>query len=319
MVANLVGSPTIVAYLLRRLVHSIIVLLCVLVFVFLLGHGIGDPAMLMLPPDAPREQYFELRRSLGLDDPLHVQFGRAMLGWSRGSFGDSLWQRVPALPVALERVPATLYLTGFTALLAFPLAIVLGTISALKPRSILDRVLTVLSLGGVSTAEFWLGLMLILILAVQLGWFPTSGYGNVQYVVLPAIALAFRPIGRVAQVTRSSMLDEMSKPYVTTARAKGLSERTTTFLHALKNAAIPVVTLCGDETAALLNGAVVIETVFGWPGIGSLLIDAIQQRDLPLIEATVFVIAVMVISLNLFIDLAYTRINPRVRFGSATG
>ena len=290
----------------------------VLVLVFLLGHGIGDPALLMLPPDAPREQYFELRRSLGLDDPLHVQFSRAALGWSTGNFGDSLWQRVPALPVALERVPATLYLTAFTALLAFPLAILLGTISAIRPRSVADRVLTVLSLGGVSTAEFWLGLMLILLLSVQLGWFPTSGYGNIQYVVLPALALAFRPIGRVAQVARSSMLDEMSKAYVTTARAKGLSERTTTGVHALKNAAIPVLTLCGDETAALLNGAVVIETVFGWPGVGSLLIQSIQHRDLPLMEATVFIIAVMVISLNLLIDLAYTRIDPRVRFGSAT-
>ena len=289
-----------------------------LVLVFLLGHGIGDPAKLMLPPEAPLEQYLELRRSLGLDDPLYVQFGRAASGWLVGNFGISLWQKVPALPVAVDRIPATLYLASVTMLLSLPLAVVLGTVSAIKPRTVLDRVITVFSLGGVSTAEFWLGLMLILILAVQLGLFPTSGYGGLQYVILPAITLGFRPIGRVAQVARSSMLDEMSKPYVTTSRAKGLAERTTVFSHALRNAAIPILTLCGDEVASLLNGAVVVEIVFGWPGIGSLLIQSIQQRDLPLIEATVFLISMMVIVLNLLVDVAYTQIDPRERFGTAT-
>ena len=297
--------------------HSVVVLAGVLVIVFFIGHGIGDPAKLMLPPEAPMEQYLELRESLGLDDPLHIQFFRAARGWVTGDFGESLWQKVPSLPVALQRVPASLYLTFCTMLLALPLAVVLGTISAVKPRSWADRALTVLSLGGVSTAEFWLGLMLILIFAVQLGVVPTSGYGGLQFVILPAMALAFRPIGRVAQVARGAMLDQMSRPYVTTARAKGLPERVAIFYHALKNAAIPIITLCGDETAALLNGAVVIETVFGWPGIGSLLIQSIGRRDLPLIEATVFIISIMIISLNLIVDLIYTRIDPRVRFGAA--
>jgi peptide/nickel transport system permease protein len=166
----------------------------------------------------------------------------------------------------------------------------------------------------VSTADFWLGLMLILLFAVRLGWLPTSGYGGLQFVLLPAIALAFRPLGRISQVVRSAMIDQFGQAYVTTARAKGLSERVVVYLHTLKNAAIPIVTLVGDEAASLLNGAVVIETVFGWPGVGILLIQAIERRDLPLIEAAVIVIAAMIVTVNLLVDLAYMLLDPRVRY-----
>jgi peptide/nickel transport system permease protein len=292
-------------------------LIGVLCFVFVLGHGIGDPAKMMLAPDASQEQYLATRAQYGFDQPLYVQFFRSASGWIRGDFGNSLWQRVPTLPVALSRVPATLQLALTTALIAIPTAIIVGTISAIKPRSWIDRVLTVISLGGVSTAEFWLGLMLILFFAVQLGWLPTSGYGGLDHTILPALTLAFRPIGRIAQVARGAMLDEMSKPYVVTARSKGLAERVCTFGHAFRNAAIPIITLAGDETASLLNGAVVVETVFGWAGIGSLLIQSIGQRDLPLVEATVFVISIMIISLNLLVDVVYTRVDPRIRFGAS--
>jgi peptide/nickel transport system permease protein len=170
-------------------------------------------------------------------------------------------------------------------------------------------------LGGVSTADFWLGLMLILLFAVRLGWLPTSGFGGLQFVLLPALALAFRPLGRISQVVRSAMLDQFSQPYVVTARAKGLTERIVVYLHTLKNAAIPITTLVGDEAASLLNGAVVIETVFGWPGVGILLIQAIERRDLPLIEASVIVIAVMIVTVNLLVDLTYSFMDPRVRYG----
>lgn len=311
------GGDAITAYLIRRLIHSCAVVLAVLIVVFLLGHGIGDPAKIMLPPEAPHQQYLDLRAKLGLDDPLPVQFARTASNWIRGDFGISMWQQVPSLPVALQRIPATLQLAAATMIVALPIAIVMGTISAIKPRSPLDRVLTVVSLAGVSVAEFWLGLMLILIVAVQFGLVPTSGYGGLQYMILPILTLGFRPIGRVAQVARSTMLDEVGKPYVTTARAKGLQERAAIFGHALKNAAIPIITFCGDETSALLNGAVVIETVFGWPGIGSLLIQSILRRDLPLVEATVFVISLLVITMNFLVDMAYTKIDPRVRFGAA--
>ncbi|MDQ3442312.1 MAG: ABC transporter permease [Chloroflexota bacterium] len=282
--------------------------------VFFVTHMLGDPARLMLRPEATEEQVQALRDTLGLNDPIHVQFGRYMGNLLQGDFGDSIWQRVPALPIVLDRIPATLYLAGVTLLLSVPLAILLGIVSAVRPRSVADRLVTVFSLGGVSTADFWLGLMLILLFAVQLRWLPTSGYGGLDYVILPAVALAVRPMGRISQVVRSAMLDEMSKPYMVTARSKGLKERVVVFRHALKNAFIPVVTLAGDEASVILNGAVVIETLFGWPGVGVLLIQAIERRDLPLIEASVMTIAVMIVTANLIVDLAYTLLDPRVRY-----
>ena len=300
--------------MIRRFLHSLAILVSLVIVVFFVTHILGDPARLMLRPEATEEQVQALRDTLGLNDPLRVQFGRYMANLVRGDFGDSIWQRVPALPIVLDRIPATLYLAGVTLVIAFPLALILGIISAVRPRSIADRIVTILSLGGVSTADFWLGLMLILLFAVQLGWMPTSGYGGLQFVILPALALAMRPMGRISQVVRSAMIDEMSKPYMTTARAKGLKERTVVFSHALNNGFIPILTLAGDEASVLLNGAVVIETLFGWPGVGILLIQAIERRDLPLIEASVITIAVMIVTVNLLVDLAYSIIDPRVRY-----
>ncbi len=285
-----------------------------MVAVFFFTHMLGDPARLMLRPEATAEQVDAVRERLGLNAPLHEQFFRFMGGAVRGDFGESIWQRAPAMPIMLDRLPNTLYLAGITILIAIPLAALLGIFSALRPGSLIDRASTVVGLAGVSIADFWLGLMLILFFAVNLGWFPTSGFGGPQYVILPALALMVRPLGRISQVIRSSMLDQLGQPYVTTARSKGLSERVVVTLHAMKNAAIPALTLVGDETAALLNGAVVIETVFGWPGIGLLLIQAIERRDLPLIEACVFAIAVMIIFANLLVDLAYTFFDPRIRY-----
>jgi len=301
-------------YLIRRVFHSIFILLGLIVAVFFVTHLLGDPARLMLRPEASEEQVQQLRDSMGLNDSLLTQFGRFMGDLARGDIGDSLWQRVPAMDIVIDRLPATLYLAGVTLGLAIPLAVVLGIISAIKPRSLADRCVTVVALTGVSTADFWLGLMLILLFAVQLGWLPTSGYGGIDFVVLPALALAVRPLGRISQVVRSAMLDEMNKPYVTTARAKGLHERVVIVGHTLKNAAIPILTMMGDEAASLLNGAVVIETLFGWPGVGILLIQAIEKRDLPLIEATVIVIAILIVTVNLLVDLTYSLIDPRVRY-----
>jgi len=298
----------------RRLVHSVVILLGLVIVVFFVTHMLGDPARLMLRPEATEAQVQALHKSLGLDDPLYVQFGRFMTDMAQGDFGNSLWQRVPALPIVLARIPATLYLAGVTLLIALPLAVALGIVSAVKPRSLADRIVTIISLAGVSTADFWLGLMLILLFAVRLGWLPTSGYGGPEYVILPAVALAVRPMGRISQVVRSAMVDEMSKGYVTTARAKGLRQRVVIFSHILKNAAIPIVTLAGDEASVMLNGAVVIETLFGWPGVGILLIQAIERRDLPLIEASVIAIAIMIVTVNLLVDLTYSLIDPRVRY-----
>ena len=285
----------------------------VLIFVFLMLQLVGDPVRLMLPAEAPESVREELRESLGLNDPLHVRFGRSIWGWVRGDFGDSLWQKVPALPLALHRIPNTLYLTAVSLGIALPLAIALGALSAVKPNSLIDRTLTAVSLAGVSVADFWLGLMLILIFAVQLKWLPTSGFGGITYALLPAISLAFRPLGRIAQVARSALVEEMEKPYILTAQSKGLTGRAVVWRHALRNAAIPTITVTGDETATFLNGAVVIETIFAWPGIGQLFIQAIQRRDVPLIEACVFVVALLTITLNLIVDLSYAAIDSRAR------
>lgn len=289
------------------------VVLGVLIFVFLMLQLVGDPVRLMLPAEAPESIREELRESLGLNDPLYVRFGRSIWGWVRGDFGDSLWQKTPALPLALSRIPNTLYLTAVALGIALPLAIALGALSAVKPNSLIDRTLTAVSLAGVSVADFWLGLMLILIFAVELRWLPTSGYGGITYALLPALSLAFRPLGRIAQVARSALVEEMEKPYILTAQSKGLTGRAVVWRHALRNAAIPTITVTGDETATFLNGAVVIETIFAWPGIGQLFIQAIQRRDVPLIEACVFVVALLTITLNLLVDLSYAAIDSRAR------
>ncbi|HET8521745.1 MAG TPA: ABC transporter permease, partial [Thermomicrobiales bacterium] len=186
--------------------HSIFILIGLVVLVFFVTHLLGDPVRLMLRPEATQEQADALRKQLGLNDPVMVQFGRFMRDLARGDFGDSLWQRVPALPIVLGRLPKTLYLAAVTMAIALPMALILGIISAVRPRSLADRVVTVIALAGVSIADFWLGLMLILFFAVDLGWLPTSGYGGFRYVILPAIALMVRPIGRISQVVRSAML-----------------------------------------------------------------------------------------------------------------
>jgi peptide/nickel transport system permease protein len=300
-------------YSLRRTLHSLIVLVGVLVLVFLVVDQIGDPARLMLPADAPIQVYLDLRAKLGLDDPFLERFWRTVSGWFSGNFGDSLWQGVPALGLAGARIPATLTLTVASLLLAIPLALLLGTRSAIRPGSLIDRFLTTVSLTGVSIADFWLGLMLILVFSVQLRMLPTSGFGGWSYLILPAVTLAFRPVGRIAQIARSALVEEMQKPYIKTLRAKGLTEGRIVRRHALKNSAIPIITVAGDEIATFLNGAVVIETIFAWPGIGTLFIGAIQRRDLPLIEACVFVVAIMVIAVNLIVDLTYAYLDPRAK------
>lgn len=302
-------------YVAKRLLFSLFVLAGVLVAVFFISSAIGNPARLMLPVEASEADVAAMSEKLGLDDPLYVQLGRTAWAWLQGDFGDSLWQQTPALQTSLQRVPATLMLTLVTLAVALPVALALGVISARRPGSIVDRAITTVSMTGVSVADFWLGLMLILVFAIQLRWFPTSGYGGAAFFVLPALTLALRPIGRVAQVARSALLDEMRKQYPVTARAKGLSETGIVYGHALRNSAIAVVTVAGAEAVSLLNGAVVVETVFGWPGIGSLFIGAIQQRDLPLIQSTVVVVAVLVIVVNLIVDLSYAVIDRRVRHG----
>jgi peptide/nickel transport system permease protein len=302
-------------YVLRRSFYSIFVLVGLTVMVFAVTHMIGDPAKLMLPLEASEEQYQALRRELGLDQPLYQQLSDFILQVMHGDLGVSIWQDVPALPLVLSRFPATIYLALSAVTFSLLIAVPLGIMSAVRPGSALDRVTTVFSFAGISTPTFWLALMLIIIFAVRLGWFKTSGYGGLRYLVLPVLCLSAYIIGRLMQMVRSAMLDEIGKPYITTARSKGLAERGVLFRHALRNAAIPIVTLAGYEIANLISGAVVVEVIFGWPGVGQLAITAIERRDFPVIQATVLMVATAVITINLLVDITYAWLDPRIRYG----
>lgn len=302
-------------YLIRRLIWSVAVVVGVSVVVFLVTHAIGDPVRLMLPLEATQEEYLEKRHAWGFDRPLHVQFADFALKAMRGDFGESLWQRTPALELVIDRLPAS-FLLCFTALaIALIGSIPLGILAALKPRSILDRLCVMFSLLGVCIPVFWLGMMFILLFAVELGWFYTSGYGTWKHLILPAVSLAALPMGRITQIVRSSMIDELHRQYISTARAKGLTENYIIVRHALKNAAIPIVTLAAWELTRMLAGyTIIVEKVFAWPGFGLLAMQAIERHDLPLIQADVFVVALIVVTLNIIIDLIYATLDPRVRF-----
>ena len=318
-------------YLLRRFLHSLILLLVTVSFVFFAGRSIGDPALNILGVNATEQALETLRANIGLNDPLYIQYLRFLGDVVQGDFGVSYrfgFSVVPAealrdglgtpvLPLVLDRLPATFFLAGTAMALALSLAIAMGVAAAVWPRSAIDRLVTVLSLAGVSVVQFWLGLMLIVLFGVNLGWLPTTGYGGLEFVILPALTLAARPMGRIAQVVRSAMLDELAKPYVAAARAKGASEGRIVFVHSLKNAAIPVVTITGDELSALLTGAILVETVFAWPGIGLLLIDSLNRGDLPMVQAGICVVATLVIAVNFLVDVAYTFLDPRIRLRRA--
>jgi peptide/nickel transport system permease protein len=302
------------AYLIRRLIHSCFVLIGVSLLVFFVSRMIGDPARLMLPLEASEAQVEALRARLGFDQPLYIQLIRFLGDLLRGDFGMSLWQGVPAMSLVLNRFPATVYLATVVVAFSLLVGLPMGVVAAVWPRSVIDRLTTVVSITGVSMPTFWLALMLIIVFAVNLRWFKTSGYGGVEFIILPVLALSVVHIGRIAQVVRSCMLDELSRPYVTTARAKGLQEPKTVVGHALRNAAIPVITLTADEVAGLINGAVVIEVIFAWPGIGLLALDAIERRDFPVVQADVMLVAAVVVVMNLVVDLAYAYMDPRIRY-----
>lgn len=300
--------------MIRRLLQSILVIVGVSMVVFVITRAIGDPARMMMPLEASDEQVEAFAQRMGFRDPLHVQF----IDWAqnalRGDFGDSLWQRRPAMELVLERMPATLLLCFTAIILALLASIPLGILAALRPGSWLDKLTTSISLIGVCIPDFWLGLMLMLLFAVSIHLFFTSGYGTPRHLVLPAVTLAARPWGRITQIVRTSMMDEMHKTYMVTARAKGLTEQKVIISHALKNASIPIVTLAAWELTRMLAGyTIVVETVFAWPGFGLLAMQAIEQRDLTLIQADVFLVALIVVAMNITIDFIYAALDPRVR------
>lgn len=301
-------------FLLRRLGQGLLVVLGVSLVVFVAMRVFGDPAKVMLPLSATAEQRAEFEHLIGLDRPLPEQFVTFVRDLATLDFGDSLWQRRPAMDVVFERLPNTLMLIGAGLGLAVLLALPLGALAALRPGGIVDRVTVIGGLIGLSTPQFWLGLLLIMLFAVNLKILPTSGFGGLKYLVLPALTMALPSLARMVLLVRSQVIDELNQQYVKTARAKGLRFHQVLFGHALRNALIPFITLAGWEVISALAGyTVVVESVFAWPGLGLTAIQAIQRNDLFLLQAIVFTVAIGIVLINILLDVVYKIIDPRIK------
>lgn len=330
-------------YLLKRLAVAVPTLIGVSILVFLMLQLIpGDPAQVMLYPKGTPEEIAELRHELGLDKPLHIQYIQWVTGAARLDLGNSVQTGEAVLEIIADRFPATIELTVAAMFIALVVGIPLGVFAAQKRNSFIDYLCITVSLFGVSIPVFWLGLMLIFVFAGILGWLPVSGrismgvsipditglyivdtllagrlslfWDALKHLILPAASLATVPLALVVRVTRSSMLDVLSEDYIRTARAKGLPYRKVIFKHALRNALIPVITVAGLKVGTLLGGAILTETVFAWPGIGLLVVNSIADRDYPLIQGIVFIIALVFIAINLLVDILYAYIDPRIRY-----
>ena len=329
-------------YILKRLFHSIFVLVGISLVVFIILHLTGDPAALLMPMDATPEQVAQFRKEMGFTDPVIVQYWRFFKGTLHGDFGQSFRHSQPALDLVLERMPATVQLTFAALILALVIAVPVGIISAIKRNSILDHIGMTGALLGQSTPVFWLGIMLMMIFGVFLGWLPIGGridllipYQSItgfmvidsiitlngaalisvlEHLILPAIALGTIPMAIIARTTRSSMLEVLRQDFIRTERAKGLSERKVIYKHAIRNAMVPVVTVIGLNFGLLLSGAILTETVFSWPGVGRLVVDAVYARDYPLVIGCILIFALVFVIVNLITDILYTYIDPRIHY-----
>jgi len=299
--------------ILRRMLRAVAALLVVTAVVFTLLHLSGDPAYILLTPEATAEDRAAFRHEYGLDRPLWVQYTRYLGRLAQGDFGQSLSFRIPAASVALERLPATLELTLAAMLLSIAVSLPAAVLAAARRGTLYDRALMTVTLIGQTVPTFWLGMVMILVLAVRIHLFPASGRGTWLHLVMPATALALWLTALLARVTRSEMIEALEQDYVRTARAKGLGERGVAARHALKNALLPIITVMGLQFGGLLGGAVMTETVFAWPGVGTMILDAILKRDFPVVLAGVVIVAVGFIIVNLVLDVLYTVLDPRLR------
>jgi len=303
------------AYVLRRLGQAALTLLGVSVLVFVVLRVLpGDPAKMLLPEGAPQSAVDELNRHLGLREPLHVQYAIFIQSVVRGDFGQSFQYRAPALRVVTERLAATAQLALAAMFLTGTVGVSLGIVAAVRRGTRYDFASTLFAVLGQSLPNFWLGIMLILLFGVALRWLPTSGFEGWRHLILPAVTLAAFPTALVARLTRSSMLEILGRDYIRTGRAKGLAERAVVLRHAFRNAAVPVLTVLGLQIGTLLGGAVITESVFAWPGMGKLVVDAIFFRDFPVVQTVLIFSATIFVLINLLVDLLYTVIDPRIRY-----
>ncbi len=301
-------------YIGRRAYHSTISVIGLLTLVFFLTRLTGDPSALYLPLDSSLEAREAFARLNGLDQPIHTQFLHYLQNLLSLDFGQSLRQNRSAIEVALEAFPATLKLAAVAITLSTVLAVIVGALAAARPGSLFDRVAGLVSLAGASTPDFWIAIVGILVFAVGLGMLPTSGTGTALHWIMPIAVLMLRPFGLLVQVVRGTMISALAAPYIKTAHAKGMKRRRIIFGHALRNSLLPIITVAGDLTTGLINGAVVVETIFGWPGIGKLMIDSIIQRDFAVVQSTILVTAVAIFIVNIAIDLLYVALDPRIRY-----
>ena len=312
-------------HLINRLAHALIVILAVSLCVFFVMYKAGDPVQLLLPPDATQQQVEDLRTHLGLDQPFWVQYGKFLKNALQGDVGKSFIYGQSALVVVMERLPATLELATAAMILAVFLGIPLGGAASLKPDSPASKSIMFFSLAGISVPTFWMGMVLVLVFSVTWGVLPSSGraelgtFGSfvsldgLRHLLLPAVTLCLFQLALILRLTKSGMMEVLLQDYVKLARAKGLPERIVVLLHALKNTLIPVVTIIGIQFGELIAFTIVTETIFAWPGTGKLIIDSIQNLDRPVVVAYLMVVAIIFVLINLFVDVIYTFIDPRVR------
>jgi len=301
-------------FLLKRFVSSAVSLIFLTVLVFFLVRLTGDPASLFLPIDASEEAREKFRELNGLNDPLMVQFFRYIGDLIQLDFGVSMRRAEPAIDAVLRGFEWTLWLAAITIGLVTLMSVLIGSLAAFRAGGIFDRIVTFFSLIGASAPDFWIAIVAIVIFSVNLGWLPTSGTGSFWHWIMPISVLFIRPFGLILQVVRGSMLSVLSSGYIKTARAKGVKDRAIIFVHGLRNAMLPVITVISDQAAGLLNGAVIVETIFGFPGVGKLMIDSILQRDFAVVLASIIVTAVAIFVMNIIVDILYALLDPRIRY-----
>lgn len=303
-----------IRYILRRLAYSLPALWLIVTMVFALAHIVpGDPAQQMLGPGATAADIAQLRHALGLDKPLLAQYTHYLSGVVRGNLGVSFRFQQPVLQVVLEHYPATLELAVAALIVCCGIGIPAGMLAAQRRATVTDHAVGFFTLFGLSVPNFALGPLLILIFSVQIGWFPVSGRGGISHLILPAVTLGAALAAILTRMVRTSVLEQLSSDYIRTARAKGLSERAVLFRHAFRNALIPILTILGLQFGTLLAGTIVTETIFAWPGIGRLAVEAIEARDYPLLQGCILLIAVSYVLVNLLTDVVYAFADPRVR------
>ena len=302
-------------YFLSKLAQSLLLLFGVLFLVFMMVRVTGDPSALMMPRESSPEQIEAFREKMGFNDPLLVQFSDFIAGAIVGDFGNSLHFKTAAMPLILERLPATVQLASVGLLIAMVIGIPIGLVGGFTPGSLVDSIGRFIALLGQSVPNFWLGLMMILYFGVKLGWFPTFGRDQWNSVVMPAFVLGLPVLGQIVRLTRSAVLEIRGEDYIRTAKSKGLEPKTIYIKHVLRNVAIPLISVIGVQFGYMLGGSIYIEAIFSWPGMGGLLEQSIGWRDFPLVQAIAVFTSVIVLALNILTDLTYSIIDPRIRYG----